>query len=859
MINRVYVLLIFLCLMGGEVCHGTDKVKMLKQVSNSVVLVKDDGCHGSGMVFSKDGLILTSYRVVNGELPLSVVCMVTNGKVTRKATLDKVKVERMHTEYDLALLKVELPMGYHLIEAVKSEKKVAKGDKSYLIGRGGALGDQDFRIIFSEGEVSKEMVEWGGDGYFESTVEYSVETVGGVIFGSEGEAQGVIALKIGEDEVLGYGVPMGSIKLEDFVEEAYLDQVASEEEGKRLVKLVETWFVKAGKLNGFEKREAELCAEMCLREAIAVLRFDHLIYARLANAFKMNEDDERACQYYEKANELAGEKDAEYLTKLASLYQKRGTKNKAVEMWLKALELENQDTYVAESADAMAAYSREMEKDVRAVYYLNWARSLARGDAAREEERVEILSVAEHSLTEGQRAYIKHKSGGFSKQDLKDFEANDFSAEAVTKSKPMTTKDVIKLRWSKLYEKSMTEAVTLGEAGLEKNLPAKLGVSSSACGGVYLIMTFPDANLIGVFNVPQMKFEKFLPLPSAKTLLTSGENKLLVYDPDGSQFILYDLETFEKLGEADFKLGKVTSIKMNSFISDRGLISWRGEDKVTRLGEIKIPSFEVREFRHETPHVFKDGFRGLEHVELYPNMDFTSVMAVSTVTRNSPFVNLRLRGLTFGEVCVYRLRGKYQVAMDSDVIISGDGQIYNADGDEVGVVGGKDFSKFQPVLGANMMVSFSDDFINVYDVATREVVHKIGLAQEGVDSSETRSWGEDGILLGASALLNRVVMLNADKESIRVLPLNGKVLEEGEIRPGLDMVAGEVFTKLLKYPERSVVRLEDGPEGMKFNFETKVLSWLVPDGHASGNVEVLISIKRPDEDEVFEKLSIFVW
>ena len=77
---KAYTLVIvsFVCLLSCSLL-GQNAKEVFKKVSPSIVLIEHVEGHGSGVVISEDGEILTNYHVVNVPLPLTITADVKEG------------------------------------------------------------------------------------------------------------------------------------------------------------------------------------------------------------------------------------------------------------------------------------------------------------------------------------------------------------------------------------------------------------------------------------------------------------------------------------------------------------------------------------------------------------------------------------------------------------------------------------------------------------------------------------------------------------------------------------------------------------------------------------------------------------
>src|SRR4051812_26218767 len=121
-----------------------DATAIYKKVAPSTVLVRLDSSFGSGVVISKDGLVLTNHHVVvRGKLDnLAVTVTVTRGQLDANGVMERLdtpltaRVLAWNEEADVALLKLDQPPD-DLAFSPLAARGVTPGAAVFAMGHGG--------------------------------------------------------------------------------------------------------------------------------------------------------------------------------------------------------------------------------------------------------------------------------------------------------------------------------------------------------------------------------------------------------------------------------------------------------------------------------------------------------------------------------------------------------------------------------------------------------------------------------------------------------------------------------------------------------------------------------------------------
>ncbi|HEY3349313.1 MAG TPA: serine protease [Thermoanaerobaculia bacterium] len=137
--------------------RGVKEQQVYASVSPAVVLVTTPEGLGSGSVLSTDGLILTSYHVVEGHENVAVAFKPDAGTELERSQLYRAKVWRVDATKDLALLKVLAPPARLATIPLGQLSEISIGSDVHAIGHPKGL-----RWTYTRGLVSqiRQHYEW---------------------------------------------------------------------------------------------------------------------------------------------------------------------------------------------------------------------------------------------------------------------------------------------------------------------------------------------------------------------------------------------------------------------------------------------------------------------------------------------------------------------------------------------------------------------------------------------------------------------------------------------------------------------------------------------------------------------------
>jgi hypothetical protein len=179
----------------------TEAGSVYQKSSKAVVLIKTDKRSATGFLISANGLVATSYHVIEGVNRVSV--RTSSGDV-----FDNVSLLAKDERRDLAILKIP---GFDLpFVSLGNSNDINPGDKIIVIGN--PLGTEQLQASVTDGIVSG--LRDLGEGYnvIQMTAPVSPGNSGGPAFTAKGDAIGVVAFRLREGENLNFAVPINYVR-----------------------------------------------------------------------------------------------------------------------------------------------------------------------------------------------------------------------------------------------------------------------------------------------------------------------------------------------------------------------------------------------------------------------------------------------------------------------------------------------------------------------------------------------------------------------------------------------------------------------------------------------------------------------
>lgn len=862
------VLVGFLVLSCAPRATAADAASVFKATAPGVALIRDLEGHGSGVVLSSKGVILTCFHVVNTPLPLQVTAMVSVNGRREKMTFDDVELINVHRAYDLAAVRVKLPPGGQLIPVRKSSRVPETGEDCYVIGNPGGAAGEALTNTISTGIISTGERAMDGKNYIQTSAPINPGNSGGALVDKYGNVIGVVSFIISDTEGIGFAIPFWELDKEDFIKRK--DLKGDIKKAIEYEELGSQWYARSRRLGGEARDVALAIAYTAYRLSLAEAPNDPSPYNNLGNIYCDKEEYKTGKYFFEKALELDGGKSPIYYKMLGICEDELGNSDRANALWKKGVLCEIDDEVRSECAENLAIAAIQNADYSAAAYLVKWANALAGPRRARARVRKKIYQESINELPDAQFRYLSRKRSGFSFQDLAAFNAgrmqlaedeapNASASEPEAASIPAEPASSLK----EMYAKVRAEAPDPGPEGLTKKIPESVTDCRPAFGGVYLVMKFPELKKLGVFNIAQLSFEEYISIPSAETLYACGGNLLVTFDPHQKLFEIYNLATFKRLASRMSRLqGFLTDMNMALLKSDVAVVSWAdgtGALDDRQYGLMEIPSMRVTPFRSGTKRhqgLYRNNtYRNNIHLRLDPRLK----RFVCWCTSHSPtgFIYGTLDGLRVKSHYEHGSYGSLSLLPDPGRVVGARGVLLDPKGNVRHKFKGGGVLLF-PVHGANMVIKVEDDKATVIDANNLTELQSFTLPFK----LQSIGWAKNDFTTDrqvfASVHLDRAAFLDNKGREVAVFKLTGKN------NPGVlaDQLAGvkpgSLWKRQLNLPPGTKVTVEDAPPGVKFDSDTMTLAWRIPRDLEPGTRLILISVTPPDEEEAYRRVSVTI-
>jgi tetratricopeptide (TPR) repeat protein len=358
--------------------HAGEAKNVFKKMTPSVVLIKDLEGHGSGVVISPDGLILTNFHVVNTPLPLTVSAMVNErGRLVSK-TFKRVKLVGVHPRYDAALIKVHAPgVRFHPATSIPVGTKVETADNCYVIGNPSGAQGTTLRNTITPGLISAASRKLDGLSYIQTNAAINPGNSGGALSDGKGNLIGIVTFKVDQAEGLGFAIPSSQLQRSAF--KKLSERRGNRKKGVALGKRGSKYFRAARKSSGKRKEALMFLAFISYRLALSEMPGDSGMYHNVGIMYYELKEPEVARHFFEKAIELGIDSPLTYhMLGIIAVNKKQLLKSSAY--WRRGLECKissQERTRGASScADNLAISMINSKHYGPAVYFATWARRL---------------------------------------------------------------------------------------------------------------------------------------------------------------------------------------------------------------------------------------------------------------------------------------------------------------------------------------------------------------------------------------------------------------------------------------------------------------------------------------------------
>lgn len=857
---RVICCVLSILIVSAAKGQVVDSEKVFKEISPSVVSIESDESSGSGVVMSADGLVLTCLHVVNTPLKIRVKADVVKDGVPMELTFDDAQVVSAHAKYDLAYVQVKLLPGVTLTPIQQVQRATATGETCFAVGNPGGVGGASLTKTLTAGLVSSAKRTVEGLDYIQTSAAVNPGNSGGALCDKEGRLLGIIALKLGQSEGIGFAIPMFGLQQKDF---------APLKERKGDSALANSYILQGNKayreamqLEGRNRQLALGAAYIYYRQAIAECPNEPAGYNNMGAIYTEVDEKSLAKAYFEKCIQMEPTFPNANL-QLGFIYYDEGNRTRAMKCWLSGMRSTLTGPDHIEMRGACAEnYGVIMKEDKRyaeSAYATKWALSLVpKGPRAMRCQSV--LQEVSGNLNDAQFKAIENKTDGFTTADMLKFVALRGSGPGAAASVAVAAVDV-----SALAAKIAKGAATPGAAGLTKALPEEPFDVRPACGGAYLVMHFKTMRQLGVFNVAHAKFDFYIPLKEENVSYTAGGDLLLLYQPEKREFEVWDLNKFECRATRTARLaGIVTDLEMALGNPNRCLIGYSDStDELSRkrYALLDIGTFALRAIK--TNYWATQGcYRDIEHMR----WDDDGVCITRWATSHSP-QGMELARMEKDDLSHVNYLHE---SLGPILPLTGGGRIYCM-GEHAGVIldsKGNIVKKLKagylyPVRGADRYLAFVGDEAILTDAETGDEMRRFKMPFAIKLDAWTGNQLTDDRKVYANAWIDRICFVNPGQCNIVIFPLTGlggAVGSSGAAGPGaaLDGVKpGTTWRKKIELQPGSTVKVEMAPPGVSFDVASSSVVWQIPANQKPGKALILLNVTTPKGDR-YERVEVTV-
>lgn len=846
-----------------------DSEQIYDRVSPCVALISDIDTHGSGVVLERDGLILTNYHVVASGISLSVSVDVKEaGKVVRK-TFDDVEVWKVHPKYDLALLKVDYSKGvFAAARPLGKDEEVATGSTCFAIGNPGGA-DEALEKSITEGLVSSAKRKVEGLDYIQISAAINPGNSGGAVANAKGQLIGIATWKLDQSDNIGFAIPIQAIDTGDFI--APGKREVDYELGKRYEQEAHRYGNLALRLEGEERILAIQLAAVFYRKCLELVPNDPAPYSNLGTMYFRLKEDKISRKYLEAALKLRPDYAASLSMLGIILERSEGEPEEAMKLWFKGVTDPKGGEGAGDCAENLAISYFNTKKYPRAAYCIRWADALATAAPNRMSVRRQIWETSAEHLSEAQFAALKNKTEGYSAEDLEDFSKGEVAAPASTApGVPSDTMSVDPKAASDLVEvasEMVEDAVEIPEGGIFKPLPAVPTDIIPGYAGGFLIMKFDELKRLGVFDLSQAKFVKYINLDEKKAVVAAGGKVLLIYYPEAHRIDLWDMVTWEKKVEkmvrSDLKFSAIGMGLMNHKFA-LAIRPEASSNKGEKLVLLSIPDCQI-----SVPEYVKSG-SGMGLIHFFGHMGdqgriFVEESGSSALVSGSGRGLLNLANPDRVEVTYHHGYGSSAgMIMGGSGFVSGRNEVYLS-GNEQGKLRKEDDklsvradrTAVAPVWGYRgfaELVRFGKEepMLRIRSLPQFNVTFSAPVSEEIFKQLDRHS-NENSLF--ASAYVKRCAFVDRKNKKVALFAIDksADAVASGPIAPGAD------FRRKLEFAKGTKASIDSGPKGLLYDADKQEIRWSIPADQKRGTeVSIIFLLVDADGNESFhiEKIVI---
>lgn len=407
---------------------------------------------------------------------------------------------------------------------------------------------------------------------------------------------------------------------------------------------------------------------------------------------------------------------------------------------------------------------------------------------------------------------------------------------------------------ARLYSQMLTNAPDPLVTGLSKKLPELPNNAVPAYGGVYIIMQFKELGKLGVFNIAQAKFDKYIPVDDPEVLYATGGNLLLIYSPKEKMFHKWNLATLEKIESKACSLSsEITEMAMAMECAGLAVISQADTGDV--LGKREYAILDTSSLK-VIPLSTEERFRNVhtrDTVQIRVDPRFTGMTLWATSCSPSGFTYGAIRGQTVRLATEHVSYGAMNLSGDGKRIYCTAGVIVDLQGKVLQTMAN---SILVPIYGSEAFLEVNGSKANIRDPVSMVVLRTLNLPCELKPESYTKTRLTDDRKVFACAPLKRMVVINGADSTAHVLALGESKTVPASADTGVPR--GSHWVKKLTFPAGSKISVEDGPKGMIYDAGTQSLVLDIPKDAPLGEIKILLSVTSPGKAEEFITIPVTI-
>jgi len=837
---------------------------IFKKVSPSVVYISDIEGQGSGVVLTTKGTILTNYHVVASGMPISVKVKVkVNGQLTTK-TFEKVKIDKVHKEYDLAIIKLDLKFNEQLIpiKQFPKNKDVTTGSKCFAIGHPNGLENTITQGLISSANRIHDKLK-----YYQISAAINPGNSGGPVCNDAGELIGIATWKFSDQDNIGFAIPTKTLDIKNFVtisdREPNLDlgQKYEQEAGKIYNLLVEN----RSNLTNDEYSLYIIYTSQLYKKSLFYMPNSPSPYHNLGLMYFELKKYDLAINYFTSALE---KKPDAHKTKylLAWTLKYHGKTAEAEKLWLEILSntKDQKPLYINKAAYNLAESRMHEKKWAESVYYAKWSESVPISDN-NNHLISNIKRNANEQISEVQKFHLSISTNVYSLKNLDAF-LNLKDSDLAKLKKEVADQN------NKLFAPSVSEEKNpkpsfhkpLPPEGKIVTLPESPGKIMYGNMGQYVFIHFPTYKKIGVYDVNQLRFIRYIDFDNNKDnfLWTAGKDHLVIYTSSNNIISVFSQKTWKKIREVKNPFDRnIASLHTDPKNTSRVLLysqTYRGQQLkylALKTGTIVTPQIEVigASTSKHSIKMFSDNISLSGNTLLYYQTSYgcSALNMSNTKIELKPFIK----------------KEGQNTQLTSPYYISSDGKYY-FNGKNLRRVGSyidiADFTtlrskpiKVAPYIDQNKMcflVSEEQKYylktIHIPSMKELASTQMVGVKPDSSDSYQC--------VLFASAHTNRAVFVRT-RGSHKIMYICESHSDQSNLPTIQTPTPGRPYEHKVNIPDGTTASVETGPEGIVFDNKTNKLTWNIPIHQEQGKeVKIVLLLTSDDGEEDYKLIKIFI-